>query len=206
MLNRSINLFIVLFVLLVIGLETNVYWHYRLQPWQPSTSLGRMAFYYSFFTVLSNLLLALGCAILVFKPKCEHYLFNVIRLAGLVGIIITALVYNLMLRGIHKVPNETLRFANESLHVVIPMLGMISWLIWGPFRRINLKVIVGAFGLLLLYGIYIFTRGYYTGLYPYPFINVARIGYLKTFYAAGAIAVLFVLLSLILWATERIRR
>lgn len=205
MLNRALNFLIVLFFILVVGIETHTYWLNQLRPWQPASPIGRIIFYYSFFTVLSNIMLALSCLILTFKPNCSNLIFNVIRLNGLVGVLITMIVYNLMLRGIHRPPTVLLQFANESLHVVIPLLGLISWLIYGPFYRMQFKVIVYAFLILLTYGVYIFMRGYYTNLYPYPFINVNRVGYENAFIAVIAIAVLFVCLVLLLKAVEFIR-
>ncbi|WP_294893201.1 Pr6Pr family membrane protein [uncultured Gilliamella sp.] len=206
MLKRNINLFIALYAFFIIGLETYIYWHTKLRPWQPSTPTGRIIFYYSFFTVLSNLMLAFSCLCLTFNPNCNRYSFKVIRLNGLVGVIITAIVYNLILRGIHKPPNTLLQFANESLHVILPIIGVLSWLVWGPFRRIQFNVIVGSFLSMLIYGIYIFIRGYLTNQYPYPFINVVRVGYIKALYAAGSVFLLFLGLALLLWAIDCFRR
>jgi hypothetical protein len=206
MLKRSTNLFIALYAFGVIAFETYTYWHAQLRPWQPSTPIGRMIFYYSFFTVLSNLMLAISCLCLTFNPNCNRHFFKIIRLNGLVGVIITAIVYNLVLRGIHKPPNTLLQFANESLHVVLPILGILSWLIWGPFRRIHFNVIVGSFLSVLIYGIYIFVRGYFTNQYPYPFINVANIGYIKALCATGLIFVLFGGVTVLLWGIDCLRR
>lgn len=50
-----------------------------------------------------------------------------------------------------------------------------------------------------------FMLGYYTNLYPYPFINVNRVGYENAFIAVIAIAVLFICLVLLLKAVEFIR-
>lgn len=205
MLSRSINLLIVILVIAVVGIETYMYWLYQLRPWQPATSVGRMIFYYSFFTVLSNIMLALSCLVLVFNPNCSKQWFKVIRLNGLIGILITMIVYNIVLRGIHRPPTIALHFANEGLHVLIPTLGLISWLIYGPFYRINMKTISYSFLSLLGYGIYIFVRGYYTGSYPYPFINVNRVGYEKAFITAGGIAILFFILVFLLRYIEKIR-
>ncbi|RKS87783.1 hypothetical protein DES39_1026 [Orbus hercynius] len=205
MINRSVNLFIALFVIIVISIETYMYWFHRFQPWQPASPIGRMVFYYSFFTVLSNIMLAVSCAVLACKPTCDRTWFNVIRLNGIVGVMITMLVYNVMLRGIHKPPSLLLAFANESLHVVIPLLGLLTWLLYGPFMRINLKVVSYVFLSLLGYGLYIFIRGHLTGQYPYPFINVNRIGYEKSLMTAGMVAMLFFILVMLLAVIERIR-
>ncbi|OCG03969.1 Pr6Pr family membrane protein [Gilliamella sp. wkB112] len=206
MFKRSINLFIALFAITVIGVESYIYWHVQLRPWQPSTSIGRLIFYYSFFTVLSNFMLAISCFWLAFNPTCNRFSFKVIRLNGLVGVIITTLVYNLILRPIHTPPNLMLTFTNESLHVVLPVLGLLSWLIWGPFRRIHFRVIIGSLLSMLAYGVYIFVRGYYTNLYPYPFINVIRVGYPKALFAVCMVVFLFLGLTFILWCIDHLRK
>lgn len=206
MLKRNINLFIALYVLFVVGFETYTYWHTQLRSWQPVTPIGRMVFYYSFFTVLSNLMLAISCLWLAFSPNCNRFIFRVIRLNGLVGVIITAVVYNSILRGIHVPPNIFMRLANESLHVVIPLLGVLSWLIWGPFRRINFRVIMGSLCTMLIYGIYTFVRGFFTQYYPYPFINVTKIGYSQALINAGIVILVFIGLAYLLWAIECLRR
>lgn len=205
MINRSLNLFITLFVILVVGIETYNYWFHQLRPWQPVSPVGRMFFYYSFYTVLSNIMLAIGCFILAIKPNSSSTFFKVIRLSGLVGVLITMIVYNVMLRGIHHPPTVLLQFANECLHVGIPLLGLISWLIYGPFPRISVKAIGYGFLILMVYGIYIFVRGYYTNQYPYPFINVNRVGYEKAGIAVVGVAILFFALVLLLKGIEMLR-
>lgn len=206
MLKRNINLFIALYVLLVVGVETYTYWHMQLRSWQPATSIGRMVFYYSFFTVLSNLMLAISCLWLAFSPNCNRFIFRIIRLNGLVGVIITAIVYNSLLRGIHVPPNIFMRFANESLHVVIPLLGILSWLIWGPFRRISFRVIIGSLTTMLIYAVYIFVLGFFTHYYPYPFINVTKIGYPHALFNASIVMLAFIGFAYSLWAIDCLRR
>jgi len=110
-----------------------------------------------------------------------------------------------MLRGIHHPPTSLLRFANESLHLVLPILGILTWFLYGPFGRIKPSIIFYSFLSLLAYGLYIFIRGYYTDQYPYPFININRVGYEKAFYAAVSVVILFFLLVILLAIAERIR-
>lgn len=205
-LKRNFNLFIALYVLSVVGFETYTYWHTQLRSWQPTTSLGRMVFYYSFFTVLSNFMLSISCLWLACKPNCNRFIFRVIRLNGLVGVIITSVVYNLFLRGIHIPPNIFMQFVNESLHAVVPILGILSWLIWGSFRCINFHVTMYSLNTMLSYGIYTFVRGYFTNYYPYPFINVTRIGYPQALFNASIIMLVFIGLAYLLWAIECLRR
>jgi hypothetical protein len=206
MLKRSIHLFIALFAISIIAMETYIYWHTKFRPWQPESSIGRLIYYYSFFTVLSNLMLALSCFWLAINPNCHRYSFKVIRLNGLAGVMITTIVYNLVLRSIHTPPpNVLLKIANESLHVIIPVLGLLSWFIFGPFRRINLKVIMGASLSMIGYGVYIFIRGYYTNLYPYPFINVVKIGYSQALFAVSKFFLLFLGIAFLCWLIDYLR-
>jgi len=90
--------------------------------------------------------------------------------------------------------------------VILPVVGILSWLIWGPFRRIHFNVIVGSFLSMLIYGIYIFIRGYFTHQYPYPFINVVNVGYVKALYSAGLVFILFFCLAFLLWGIDCFRR
>ncbi|QIQ21057.1 Pr6Pr family membrane protein [Zophobihabitans entericus] len=205
MINRSLNILIILLVLITVGTETYTYWLMKIRPWQPDSPVGRIIFYYSFFTVLSNICLAISSAFLVINPKANSQLFRIIRLDGLVGVLITAIVYNAVLRGIHKPPTPILQMANESLHLIVPALGLLSWLIYGPYPRIDRKTVVLACIPLMIYGGYIFIRGHITGQYPYPFINVIRIGYEKAIINAGMLLGLFIVLAFILWLIERVR-
>ncbi|OCG19803.1 Pr6Pr family membrane protein [Gilliamella sp. App4-10] len=205
MLKRIVNLFIALFAISIIAMETCIYWHTKFHLWHPDSSIQRLIYYYSFFTVLSNLMLALSCFCLAINPNCNQYSFKVLRLNSLIGVTITAVVYNLAARDIHVPPNMLLKIANESLHVVIPALGLLSWFIWGPFRRIDLKVFMGSLLSMIGYGIYIFIRGHYTNQYPYRFINVVQIGYPQALLGVSQVFLLFFLLAFLYWMIECLR-
>lgn len=203
--NRFCQLCIVLAVFYAVGYETSVYWFEQTRPWQPISPWGRIIFYYSFFTVLTNLLLAISGLFLLFKPNYDSQLFRIIRLDALVGVIMTALVYNILLRAIHHPPTITLRITNELLHVVVPVMGIVSWLIWGPYPRIDGKTRVFSCLSLLGYAGYIFIRGQLVERYPYPFINPLRIGYAKMLFNLTLILILFMLLIYLLTWIERWR-
>ncbi|WP_392565904.1 Pr6Pr family membrane protein [Utexia brackfieldae] len=131
MMNRLCQLLIVLAVFYALSYKTVLYWSAQTRPWQPVSAWGRVIFYYSFFTVLANLLLAISSLVLLFKPHYDSRLFRIIRLDALVGIIITMIVYNGVLRSIHHPPTFELCMTNELLHLVVPIIGILSWLVWG---------------------------------------------------------------------------
>lgn len=203
--NRTLNILIIILVILAVSVESYIYWHTRLRPWQSTSPINRLIAYYSFFTVLSNILLAMSSLFLLRNPQYNSQLFRVIRLSGLVGVVITALVYNLILRQIHQPPTLILQWTNECLHVIIPLLGVMSWLCYGPYLRIDMKTILISFMLFLVYGIYLFIRGHLTGQYPYPFINIARLGYEKVAINTVIMSALFIAMTFILWFVDRIQ-
>jgi hypothetical protein len=84
---------------------------------------------------------------------------------------------------------------DELLHSVIPVLVLVFWFIFGrssslPLRKIPLWLIYP-----LIYLIYVLIRGYFSGFYPYPFINVTSLGLEKVLINSLVMTVLFAALS-----------
>lgn len=203
--SRTLNIIILLLIISAISIESVLYWQGQLRPWQPVTKVGRLIYYYSYFTVLSNMLVAISVCYLIIKPGYNQRFFNAIRLNSLISIIITAVIYNLFLRTIHRPPQLILQITNELLHVIVPLFAIMGWFIFGPFPRIDPKAIGLSLLPLLIYGVYIFIRGELTQHYPYPFINITKIGYIKSLENAFMILITFVIIALLLWVIELVR-
>src|SRR5205809_509712 len=69
-----------------------------------STLPGRIIRVFSFFTVLSNLLSGVVSAQLAVRPDRDGRVWRVIRLAALLGVTVTGIVYSTVLAQIHQ-PN-----------------------------------------------------------------------------------------------------
>ena len=67
-----------------------------------------------------------------------------------------------------------------------------------------LVIIIGLVAYPAGYAIYVFIRGELVGAYPYPFIDVASIGYGAALRNAAGIAVVFVALASILVGLNRV--
>ncbi len=187
-----IHVSIILLVLFSISVETYMFLNTSMPlPDYPTDKLCRAGYYYSYFTVLSNITLAVSSFLLLLRPKRNGTGFNVLRLDGLICIIITSVVYNLILRGNHP-PEGIMILTNELLHVVVPFLGILGWLVYGPRSGINLKIIILAIIPPFLYVVYIFIRGKLTGLYPYPFMDLGRISFTQALINVGLIMVIFI--------------
>lgn len=160
---------------------------------------------FSYFTILSNILVAVGltCATLIPHTKLGKYFSSIsVESAIALYIFIVGLVYNLVLRGIWE-PKGWQLVADNLLHVIIPALYMLYWLAFMPKGALNWKDgIVWAY-FPLAYLIYSLIRGHLMGWYPYPFLNVTKLGYQKVFINSGLMVVAFVVVGFLLIAFNK---
>lgn len=84
--------------------------------------------------------------------------------------------------------------ADTLLHVVVPLLVLVGWLLFGPRPRITARTI----GLALIWPVlwlgYTLVMGAIHCWYPYPFIDVNELGYSRTLLNAAGVTVLFLVL------------
>jgi len=86
---------------------------------------------------------------------------------------------------------------DELLHSVIPLLFIIQWYLYAPKEGLKWKNIFLWLMYPLLYLIYTLFRGYLSGFYPYPFINVTELGYSRVFINCIGLLIVFLFLSLL---------
>ncbi|EPR66970.1 hypothetical protein ADICYQ_4046 [Cyclobacterium qasimii M12-11B] len=96
------------------------------------------------------------------------------------------LVYQLVLRGIWQ-PTGLQYFVDELLHTIVPVYVLIYWCFKVDKFSIQSKNLIPWLLYPLFYLIFILVRGYYSGFYPYPFLNVSEIGFLKALLNIGLI-------------------
>lgn len=134
---------------------------------------------FSFFTVLTNLLVAAVLTAVVARPKNRLGRFlerPAIQAAFVVYIIVVGAVYNLMLRKLWH-PEGWQKVADEIFHDLIPVAYTVYWLLWAPKGHTAWIDAIRWLGYPLAYGVYSLIRGAIIGAYPYPFLNVNRLGY-----------------------------
>ena len=160
--------------------------------------LGGLVSFFSFFTVLTNTLVAvvLSYALVNRESACKRFfLAPHISSAVAVSIVVVSLAYNLLLR--HLWSPEGFEFiADELLHDVMPVVFVVYWWRCVPkghlrFRHICLWVIYP-----LVYFGYVLLRGDLLGQYQYPFIDVGTLGYPQVFVNAGGILAGFVAIAM----------
>ncbi len=162
--------------------------------------------YFSFFTILTNLLVALCFTFILLakKIKSAYFLGKRTLTAVTVYIIIVGLVYNLILRFLWN--PEGLQFiVDELLHSVIPLLCFIFWWLNVSREKLEWK---DAFPWLLyplLYILYSLVHGRISNYYPYPFIDVNTLGYKQVAINSILLAGCFWVVSCILIAITKMR-
>jgi hypothetical protein len=158
-----------------------------------------------YFTITTNLLATAALTAAAIYPR--GVIVNFFGRPGVhtmtaASITIVALVYNLVLRQLWH-PHGLGLLTDESLHVVMPALFLMHWWLAVPKRTLR----VAHLGSWLLYPagylVYALARGAFDGHYPYPFLDVGRLGYAGVAISGAAIGGAFLLIALVLLALAR---
>ena len=152
--------------------------------------------YFSYFTLLTNLLVAICCTILVTNPssKWGQFFSSQKTLTAItVYILVVGLIYNIILRFIWN-PQGLQKIVDELLHSVIPVLFLLLWIFFAKKKTIKLKDFFPWLIYPLLYLVFVLIRGAFSGFYPYPFIDVTKLGYQKVFINSLGVTFIFIVL------------
>ena len=97
--------------------------------------------YFSFFTLLTNLLVALHCSFILLRPYSQAAKFFSrpgVATAITVYILIVGIVYNTVLRYLWH-PAGLQLIADELLHSVIPLMFLLYWLFFVVKGKLKLE-------------------------------------------------------------------
>jgi len=151
--------------------------------------------YFSYYTILTNIMIAWVCTVLFIRREDTSGRKKVLT-AILVYILTVGLTYNLILRSLWK-PEGLQLLADNLLHSIIPVLYLVFWLIFVKKHTLQWNNFLPWLIYPLLYLIYVMIRGAIFGVYPYPFIDVAQIGYPKALLNAVMVTGVIVIFSLL---------
>ncbi|MEP6584422.1 MAG: Pr6Pr family membrane protein [Ginsengibacter sp.] len=159
---------------------------------------GTIIRYFSFFTILTNFLVAVCSTVLLVNKNRWHQFFSNAKTITAITVYITVvgLVYNVILRFLWS-PEGFQSLIDELLHTAIPVLFILFWIFFMPKAGLKSKDILPWLLYPFIYVIYILIRGAFTGLYPYPFIDVKELGYNKVLLNSGMLVIVFVVFSLL---------
>jgi hypothetical protein len=163
------------FIALAVGMQ---YWLLVREETAGVMAASSLKFF-SFFTILTNVLAAATLLVPVIVPQSSAGKFLArpsVRTAVTGYIIMVGVVYYLLLRDVSQRQGWPL-FFEQMLHYVTPPLFVLDWLLFVPKHNLNWRVGVSAMGFPLAYLVWTLAHGAVSGWYPYPFVDVAELGY-----------------------------
>lgn len=162
---------------------------------------------FSYFTIIVNVLVGVALAWHVFAPTSRpgRWAGSSRGLGSLTtSIALVAIAYHLLLRSYWS-PQGLDLVSDRLLHYVTPILLLGYWVAFGPRNQPQWKdalswtvLPVGYFGWVLL-------RGAIVNEYPYPFLDVADLGYPAMAVNAAGLLASYLGLALAVIAVSRLR-
>ncbi len=161
--------------------------------------------FFSYFTILSNLLVAVSTTARLLSPASSiGRFFSGIRTYSAICLYITivGIIYSIALRHIWNPQGQQL-IADRLLHDAIPLLYLLSWIIFTPKKQLVIRHVFPWLIFPAVYLIYTLTRGAMINWYPYPFIHAGELGYGKVAINTVMVLVAFIAVGLALIAINR---
>jgi hypothetical protein len=156
----------------------------------PPNLLERLLRFFAYFTIESNILVLVTAAQLARDPAHDGSRWRVVRIAAVSGITVTALVHWFLLRPLLHLDRADL-VADKLLHLVVPVLAVLGWLVFGPRPRIEWPGCLRAAVWPLAWLAVMLVAGGLTGWYPYPFLDHREHGWGHVVVVCIGIFVLF---------------
>lgn len=156
--------------------------------------------YFSYFTILSNLIVAISLSVLLIGPagKWGRFFSRPSTLSAItVYIAVVGIIYNTILRFLWA-PQGFQRLVDEMLHLVVPVLFIIFWAVCVPKQHLKWGMVLPWMIYPLLYMVWTVVHGAFSNFYPYPFVDVTKLGYPVVIRNGGLMLLFFVVLSLVL--------
>lgn len=186
-----------------IALGLQLYETHGIVMSQGGSFTGTLFVLLGYFTILTNILSAIALSAAAFASNRVHFFTRPSTVGGIaVSMTLVGLVYNLVLRQLYS-PVGIARLADELLHVVMPVVFLLyAWLF---VRKADLQLRDALTWAIypLLYLVYALVRGALFGPYPYPFIDVAQLGYKTVLINSVGVCAVFMALSLLFIALGR---
>lgn len=164
---------------------------------------GRVIDSLSYFTNLSNVLVAVVLTMLARNPDREGGVWSAVRMDSLVMISITGLIYAIVLAPDAQVEGLDI-IVNAIKHYIVPVMTVFLWLLIGPRRQLTFVSIFTALVIPIAWAGYTLARGEIISAYPYGFLNVIDLGLTAVLINIAGVAALGVVLGLLFWAVDRL--
>jgi hypothetical protein len=168
-------------------------------------SLGTLWRMLGYFTILTNLLTACYYSLRLLAPASTlgRWLARpTVGTALAMYLALVMIIVHLILRHLVTLEGWAL-LADDVLHYVTPLLFIVFWVICVPKRTLRWSDAWPWLIYPVAYLAYALIRGALSGFYPYPFIDVSKLGYGAVAVNGVGIAVAFTLAAFLVVAIDR---
>lgn len=179
-----------------VGLGTQLQASLGLTGGSLSRALWAMLFY---FTIITNLLVALGFSYMTLSRPLPPFWLGGLTLS----IVLVGVVYNTLLVGLVELSGGAL-LADFLNHLLTPILVPLWWLAFAKKGGLGWRDPLLWAIFPLAYFIYGIWRAPGAGRYPYPFMDLARLGWTQVGVNAVVIAVGFVVAGFVVVAVDKV--
>jgi hypothetical protein len=143
-------------------------------------SLNVLGIFFSYFTVLSNILITILFLYLGFNFKKISKTLDWIYGAAVVYMSLTGIIYWSILVNQHSLSLDP--WINLTLHGAMPIAAFLSWILFPIGNKLQYKNAWQWLVPSLLFVFYTLVRGPFVNWYPYPFLNPLSSGsYIQVF-------------------------
>ena len=146
--------------------------------------------FFSYFTITTNLLVALYFTNIVFPKEGDWR--TKLRSGGAATaittcILIVGIIYQTILKDLWQ-PTGLHLLVDQLLHGIIPLFMLFFWIATIKSQNLFLKSVYSWLLYPIGYLLFALGRGYLSGFYPYPFLDMTKIGVAQTAINIGLIA------------------
>ena len=164
---------------------------------------GRVTDSLSYFTNLSNIIVAIVFTMLARNPDRGGGVWHAVRMDSLVMISITGLIYAIVLAPDAQVEGLDI-IVNALKHYIVPVTTVALWLIVGPRRQVTFASVFTAIVIPITWAAFTLIRGHFIEKYPYDFLNVVAYGLPAVLTNIAGVAALGIVLGLVFWVIDRL--
>ncbi len=179
--------------------------------------------FYTYFTNLSNFLcvgVMVVALIQTIKKKEDGYVkaLPMLKFIGMLGILLTFLVFNIMLAGAEgRDPQLNWRIGSLLFHVVLPIMYILDWFLFYERKKTTWRYPVASISFPLGYAVFLLIHAAILGfdtsiltptgatlIYPYFFINLETQGVPGVLMWIGILSVAFVAVGFAFFGIDRL--
>lgn len=182
------------------GLGLQLWLSIRIAFVNGKTLAGGLVSYFGYFTILTNLFVALAMTLPLVSPASRAGKW--FGRAVVLGCAVTAITgvgisYHVLLRHVWN-PQGWQWVADMTLHYAVPILTLAHWILFPKKEPVSWKWPLLWCVYPAAYLVYALARGAVIHSYPYYFIDVPALGYGRVLMHSGGLFVVFLLIGAII--------